>query len=281
MLASKYSGRWDDQLERDEEGQIFIDFPPHLFEPLVTLLRARLGETKPDWEVPAPTPDYFGGDERRYRSFLAMLEYYGIFEAFYPVRIRTLLADMQGDPDQERFPQLFVSSGVQFKTVAAVFFLLEPTLPGYRISSYEIEVIKNQSHGNDEGPHSNPGLDPFRGFQCGWYNPTEYGKPNVPDRDQHQIHICRAEKFPRGVLHCSRKRVMPFLRRPFTPQTTPLQFPREIPHGWVPLFGGIGVWRLSKVTLEQIREGNEANPSSCDAQAGQKRSSTAMDGGGH
>ena len=80
MMASKFSGRWDDQIERDKDGNIFVDYPPEIFQPLIALLRARVWESKPEFQLPAPTVKDFGGDARLFRSFISMLEYYGLFE---------------------------------------------------------------------------------------------------------------------------------------------------------------------------------------------------------
>jgi hypothetical protein len=33
MLAAKFSGRWDDSLEKDAHGNFFIDEPVELFQP--------------------------------------------------------------------------------------------------------------------------------------------------------------------------------------------------------------------------------------------------------
>ena len=40
MLASKFSGRWDDNLEKTKDGRVFIDQPIELFLPLINYLRA-------------------------------------------------------------------------------------------------------------------------------------------------------------------------------------------------------------------------------------------------
>lgn len=35
MLASKFSGRWDDALEKDRDGNFFVDQPMELFRPML------------------------------------------------------------------------------------------------------------------------------------------------------------------------------------------------------------------------------------------------------
>jgi hypothetical protein len=61
MLASKFSGRWDESMERDREGNFFIDQPFPVFELMVNYLRAKACQTpnappltSPDFRQPRP-----------------------------------------------------------------------------------------------------------------------------------------------------------------------------------------------------------------------------------
>jgi len=40
LLASMFSGRWDNKLDRDEEGRVFLDFNPQFMEKVLSYLRA-------------------------------------------------------------------------------------------------------------------------------------------------------------------------------------------------------------------------------------------------
>jgi hypothetical protein len=40
MLAAKFSGRWDDSLEKDADGNFFIDQPIEWFQPMIDYLRS-------------------------------------------------------------------------------------------------------------------------------------------------------------------------------------------------------------------------------------------------
>lgn len=71
MLASSFSGRWDDYLTTDKDGSFFIDFDPALFMPLLSYLRARRIE---DPASPATLPIVCG----REGEFESMLKYYGL-----------------------------------------------------------------------------------------------------------------------------------------------------------------------------------------------------------
>ena len=50
LLAAKFSGRWDDNVEKDADGRFFIDQPSHLFMPLVDF------RYEP-YDSPNPTPN--------------------------------------------------------------------------------------------------------------------------------------------------------------------------------------------------------------------------------
>ncbi|KAL3918826.1 MAG: hypothetical protein SGARI_007356, partial [Bacillariaceae sp.] len=74
LLASMFSGRWDDNLEKDTEGKIFIDQDIELFKPLVNYLRALSNQTQ---LTQLPKPPKFDNELTR-RNFETMLEYYGV-----------------------------------------------------------------------------------------------------------------------------------------------------------------------------------------------------------
>ena len=42
MLAAKFSGRWDDSMEKDRDGNIFVDQDPENFMLLINYLRMRM-----------------------------------------------------------------------------------------------------------------------------------------------------------------------------------------------------------------------------------------------
>ena len=74
MLASKFSGRWDDSLEKDRDGNFFIDQPIELFLPMVNYLRAKNSETEMGPPVKSPA---FGSCEQTH-NFYRMVEYFGM-----------------------------------------------------------------------------------------------------------------------------------------------------------------------------------------------------------
>jgi len=80
MLASKFSGRWDDSLEKDQDGRFFIDQPMELFLPMIDYLRDRACETP----VSGP-PELLLKDNTLRKRFNRMVEYYGMTLGIYPL----------------------------------------------------------------------------------------------------------------------------------------------------------------------------------------------------
>ena len=73
MLASRFSGRWDDSLEKDKDGNFFIDQPIELFQPMIDYLRAKSCETA--LGPPVTSPEFESEVQRR--NFVRMVEYFG------------------------------------------------------------------------------------------------------------------------------------------------------------------------------------------------------------
>ena len=72
LLASMFSGRWEDSLERDKDGAIFFDFNPQYFLVILEYLRGKKIATP---ENPAPLPKVA---EDQSKSFNNLLEYLGL-----------------------------------------------------------------------------------------------------------------------------------------------------------------------------------------------------------
>ena len=78
LLASMFSGRWEDSLERDKDGAIFFDFNPQYFLVILDYLRAKKIATP---ENPAPLPKV---PEEQAKSFNNLLEYLGLSDEIVP-----------------------------------------------------------------------------------------------------------------------------------------------------------------------------------------------------
>jgi hypothetical protein len=73
MLAARFSGRWNDSIEKDDEGFFFIDQPHDLFMTLINFLRAKAIE---NLEFPVTAPEVS-------QDFCRVLDYYGMAPFVY------------------------------------------------------------------------------------------------------------------------------------------------------------------------------------------------------
>jgi BTB/POZ domain len=83
LLESLFSGRWDDSLEKDADGLVFIDQPSHLFTPMIDCLRSVLNETPRTLTTQPPN----FGDGKQERDFRTMVEYFGMTLGIYRIGI--------------------------------------------------------------------------------------------------------------------------------------------------------------------------------------------------
>jgi len=77
MLAASFSGRWDESLQRDSDGAIFVDFEPDLFMPLLAYLRMKRIES-PEIFRGFPAGSVLPTVQGREVEFQAMLNFYGL-----------------------------------------------------------------------------------------------------------------------------------------------------------------------------------------------------------
>lgn len=82
MLASRFSGRWDDSLEKDSDGNYFND-DINLFLPIINYLRNKSKET-PLYPV---SSSYFQSSTTTL-DFYRMIEYYGMTQGIYPCALK-------------------------------------------------------------------------------------------------------------------------------------------------------------------------------------------------
>jgi hypothetical protein len=122
-LAAMFSGRWDERLPKNMDGAILIDRRVGIFRPMIECLLAKArGEsaalTAQDFDRPIDFPEY-----------LAMVDYYGLTDAFYPLKIAWKIGDfaeMLVIGDDEVIPESYVQS-VRIKTTEQRLFYLEAT----------------------------------------------------------------------------------------------------------------------------------------------------------
>jgi len=85
MLSSKFSGRWDDSLEKDEDGNFFIDQEFSLFQPMLKYLRSKANGIE---KYPMNSPQKVGQEEgNSMQDFYRMVDYYGMTNGIYPTNL--------------------------------------------------------------------------------------------------------------------------------------------------------------------------------------------------
>ncbi|GAX29438.1 hypothetical protein FisN_16Hu121 [Fistulifera solaris] len=94
MLAARFSGRWDESIAKDKNGNFFIDQPVELFQPLIDYIRNRQSHTPLAMPLQSPGWSEFGpiSQNRKYVDFKRMVEYFGATLGIFPVELRDFTA---------------------------------------------------------------------------------------------------------------------------------------------------------------------------------------------
>jgi hypothetical protein len=90
LLATMFSGRWDDSIAKDKDGNFFLDFPSDLVLPMIDYLRLKSIEPSRR-KLLSPTVQSFGGDCDRYEDFIRLMDHYGMTHAVFPTILRPLV----------------------------------------------------------------------------------------------------------------------------------------------------------------------------------------------
>ena len=99
LLASMFSGRWEDKLSKDKQGNYFLDFDPAFFKPILSYLRAKKIET-PERKTKVPASPISQDDDK----FWNLVCYLGLNEEFEPE------FEFEGFPDTDSIFQETVFS---------------------------------------------------------------------------------------------------------------------------------------------------------------------------
>ena len=83
LLATMFSGRWEDNVKRDQDGAVFFDVNPQYFGYILDYLRAKKIATP---ENPAPLPEVPQNQEK---NFSNLVEYLGLSKEIVPTEIAT------------------------------------------------------------------------------------------------------------------------------------------------------------------------------------------------
>ena len=87
LLASKFSGRWEDKLKKDKQGNVFLDFNPDCFKLILNYLRAKKTET-PRSQAKKPKPP-----EEERSNYWNLVEYLGLREELQSGRRKSYSED--------------------------------------------------------------------------------------------------------------------------------------------------------------------------------------------
>ena len=171
MLASRFSGRWDDALEQDDDGNFFIDQPIELFRPMINYLRAKACETPLGPPVKAP----FHKDYELRQDFYRLVEYFGMSHGIYP----TVIELHRGEPGSAEigsFPDYYVRSSewstftIQTQGHQREILTFEVVLQNVermQIGINESTYVENLSDRSGVGEEENSlALDCCRGGEC-------------------------------------------------------------------------------------------------------------------
>jgi len=86
-LAAMFSGRWDSSIEKDKDGNFFIDQSPDIFLPLIDFLRDKLCEMPSGPPAESPDASLFGSSQNRFFAFQRMVDFYGLTPGVFPTKI--------------------------------------------------------------------------------------------------------------------------------------------------------------------------------------------------
>jgi hypothetical protein len=78
LLACMFSGRWEERLCKDKQGNYFLDFDPVCFKPILSYLRAKRIETPEQKATKPPLP------KNEEKDFWSLVAYLGLQDELRP-----------------------------------------------------------------------------------------------------------------------------------------------------------------------------------------------------
>lgn len=263
MLAARFLGRW-------EEGDtFFIDYSPSLFLPLVNYLRAKWVETTAGCNTEAaPTLATFQGNAELFGDFLRMVDYFGLVDDMYPIRLVPLGLDgeQQGDSimseNSECASFIYVSTGINMQDTKMQRYAMQTAKPGYHVTSFQIVFDQCFHPGDADGLH----------FGLGWVDPRQLPTDSTSmdcfrplGKDSFTGWYFSGPRLADGVITCNRDEIT--CAGVFRDENhdhhdcvakTNLRKYRmkfsNIPANHVAVLGGIGTWRLVNVQMHRVEE---------------------------
>lgn len=84
LLASRFSGRWDDTIAKDKYGHFFVDQSFELFQLMIDFIRSKQNHKNDSAIAPEPPSlSDFANNQRKYDDFKLMVESFGIDSVFF------------------------------------------------------------------------------------------------------------------------------------------------------------------------------------------------------
>lgn len=105
MLAARFSGRWDESIAKDRDGNFFIDQPIEFFLPMIDYIRNKQNQTPSTGSPPSPILYSFENDTINYDNFKRMVEYFGVTLGIYPVELVDFTSKNKDDLQSPVRPQ--------------------------------------------------------------------------------------------------------------------------------------------------------------------------------
>ncbi|GAX29440.1 hypothetical protein FisN_16Hu119 [Fistulifera solaris] len=87
MLAARFSGRWDESIANDKDGNFFIDQPVDLFLPMIDYIRGKQNQTPLTDAPEPPSLSDFDDNAKKFGDFKRMIEYFGMTPGIFPVTL--------------------------------------------------------------------------------------------------------------------------------------------------------------------------------------------------
>jgi len=124
-MFSAGSGGWEDAMERDRDGNIFLDQPSEHFRTMIDILRSRLSEAGDYAEEPLPDYDL---------SFLRMLTHFGVTLGIYQIAIEPVYVGYSSEIEIQNHPHFMVQTN-NFST-----FVLKQIDHDLPVQSFTVEL---------------------------------------------------------------------------------------------------------------------------------------------
>lgn len=145
MLASRFSGRWDESLERDDAGYFFIDQRPRHFEILLNILRDRMNERPGSPPPRSPDVQTFDNNRADFEAFVRMINYYEMSFCIWPTRIKRRRGNPSASRDGISCPTAFYPQVEIASPTTPLFNQLTPQHHHRYPQAFEIMLLDNRN----------------------------------------------------------------------------------------------------------------------------------------